>query len=385
MNRFSQVLLYSCMVVGIAVAVNSCKKDDGGTGPTAGGNVAVSGTVQAFGGQAIANATVQFFNGNTIMGTPVATDTSDASGQWQLTLSNAGMYSYVVAAAGRPTSIVTVNIAQGQSNVSLGNTILATQTINGIINDAQTGQPISGAVVRFFSGANNDTSGYRFADAITTGAGAWTGSFTIGSYVYAVYAANHVPLVSNAPVTDTTTTQLTTTLTQPVPAGQMRIVLNWGVLPSDLDSHLTGDSTSVSGRPRYHVYYSNDVIQDASGDTIAYLDHDDVTSFGPETITIFRFFPGTLRYKIHDYTNRSSTGSHIMSDSSRATVRVYTSAGLIREDHILTGVAGNQWYAYDINGATRQVTFVNTIRDGVSNPADSSFRPSVLPPKPTKE
>lgn len=294
------------------------------------------------------------------------------------------MYTYVVAAAGRPTAIVTVSIAQGQPNVNLGNTILATQTINGIINDAQTGQPISGAVVRFFSGASNDTSGYRFSDAITTGAGAWTGSYTIGAYVCAVYASNHVPLVTNVPVTDTTTTQLTTTITQPVPAGQMRIVLNWGALPSDLDSHLTGDSTSISGRPRYHVYYANDLILDASGDTIAFLDHDDVTSFGPETITIFRFFPGTLRYKIHDYTNRNSTGSHIMSDTSRATVRVYTSAGLLREDRILTGVAGNQWYAYDINGTTRQVTFVNTIRDGVSNPADSTFRPFGLPPKPTK-
>jgi len=384
MNRASKVLLYGCLVAGIAIVMESCKKDESGTGPAGGGSVSVSGVVQTFGGQAIANATVQFYVGKTIAGTPVASGTSNASGQWQLTLGSAGMYTYVVAATAMPTSIVTVNIAQGQTTASLGNSVLASKTFNGTINDAQNGQPIPGAVVRFFSGSGNDTSGYKFADAITNTAGGWTGSFTIGSYVYAVYAANHVPLVTNVPVTDTTTTQITTTVTQPLPAGQMRIVLNWGAVPTDLDSHLTGDSSSVSGSPRYHVYYSNEMVQAANGDTIAFLDHDDVTSFGPETITIFKFFPGTLRYKIHDYSNRSVTGSHYMSDSSNATVRVYTSAGLIREDHIRTGVAGNQWYAYDINGTTRQVTFVNTIRDGVSSPSDSTFRPSGLPAKPTR-
>ncbi|MCW5896955.1 MAG: hypothetical protein KIT50_15285, partial [Bacteroidetes bacterium] len=171
------------------------------------------------------------------------------------------------------------------------------------------------------------------------------------------------------------------TVTQPVPPGQIRIVLNWGLKPSDLDSHLTGDSTAVAGRPRYHVFYGNRVVQAANGDTIAFLDHDDVTSYGPETITIFKFFPGTLRYKIHDYSNRNSTGSHFMSDSSDATVRVYTSAGLVREDRIVRGIAGNQWYVYDINGTTQAVSVINTIRDGVSSPTDSSFRPVALPPK----
>lgn len=380
MKNTSRWLLPMYLVAAIAVIFGSCKKDDDGTGPTT-GNVAVSGTVQEFGGGTIANAVVQFYSGITTTGTPVATDTSNVTGQWQVTLSAAGRFTYVVTAAAHPTAIVTLNIPQGQTTVNAGATVLASQTINGIVNDAQTGLPITGAVVRFFSGSNNDTSGYRFGDDTTSVTGAWTGSFTIGTYVCAVYATGHVPLVANIPVTDTTTRQLTTTVTQPVPVGQIRIVLNWGLKPTDLDSHLTGDSTTVAGSTRYHVAYWNEVVTTASGDTIAYLDHDDVTSFGPETITIFRFFPGTLRYKIHDYSNRLSTGSHFMSDSSDATVRVYTSAGQIREDHIRTGTAGNQWYVYDINGTTKAVTFINTIRDGVSDPADSTFRPTSLPPK----
>lgn len=364
----------------LAVLFFSCKKDDGGTEPAPTGTIAVSGVVQTFGGQAISGAAIQMFSGNTTSGTPVASTTSNSTGQWQLNASAAGRYTCQFSAAGRPTSIVSVNIATGQTSVNVGNTILAAQTISGIVNDAQTGSPVASAVVRFFLGSNNDTSGYRFPDLTSDSQGRYTATLAIGNYVYAVYAAGRVPLVAGASVTDTLPRTLTTTVTQPVPPGRVRIVLNWGAQPSDLDSHLTGDSTTVAGRPRYHVYYSNRVVRFGT-DTIAYLDHDDISSYGPETITIYRFFPGTLRYKIHDYSNRGTTGSHIMSDSSLAVVRYYTSAGLIREDHILRGTAGNQWYVYDINGTTQNPTFINTIRDGVSNPADSSFRPVALPPK----
>jgi hypothetical protein len=363
----------------LTVLLFSCKKDDGGTTPQ--GGIALSGVVQAFSGAPINGATVQVFSGNTTTGTPAATATSNASGQWQANVSSAGRYTAMISAASFPTAYVSINVPTGQTSVNVGASVLASQRITGTVNDARTGVPIPNALVRFFLGSNNDTSGYRFPDLLTNASGQFIASLTIGTYVYAVYAPNRLPLVTGLSVNDTTATQLTATVTDPVPAGQMRIVLNWGRVPSDLDSHLTGDSTATTGRPRYHVFYANRVVRLANGDTVAYLDVDDVTSYGPETITIYRFFPGTLRYKIHDYSNRSRTGSHDMSDSSAAVVRVYTSAGLIREDRIRTGVAGNQWYVYDINGANQAITFVNTIRDGVVSPTDTSFRPTVLPPK----
>lgn len=357
----------------------SCKKESGGTGPA--GGIAISGVVQSFSTAAIANATVQLFSGNTTDGTPAASTTSNASGQWTANVSTAGRYTGRISATNFPTSIISFIVQSGQTSVNVGTVILAAQTINGIINDARTGRPIQNARVRFFVGSNSDTSGYGYSPLTTDASGRYTTTLPFGSYVYTVYAVGRVPLVANTTIADTTTTTVTTTVTDPVPVGQMRIVLNWGRVPSDLDSHLTGDSTTTAGRPRYHVFYANRVVRFANGDTIAYLDVDDVTSYGPETITIYRFFPGTLRYKIHDYSNRNTTGSHYMSDSSQAVVRVYTSAGLIREDRIRTGQAGNQWYVYDINGATQTVSFVNTIRDGVSSPTDTSFRPTALPPK----
>ncbi|HXG01775.1 MAG TPA: carboxypeptidase regulatory-like domain-containing protein, partial [Bacteroidota bacterium] len=277
----------------LALLIFSCKKDDGGTTPQ--GGITVSGIVTAFGGAPVANATIQLFAGNTSTGTPAATATSNTSGQWQASVSSAGRYTGVISASGYPTSYVSINIQSGQTTVNVGTTILAAQRISGIINDARTATPIPNAVVRFFLGTGTDTTGYRFPDLVTNSLGQFTTTLAIGSYVYVVYAPLRLTLVTQLSVTDTAATQITATVTDPVPAGQMRIVLNWGRLPSDLDSHLTGDSTTTAGRPRYHVFYANRVVRLANGDTIAYLDVDDVTSYGPETITIYRFFPGTLR------------------------------------------------------------------------------------------
>lgn len=367
------------MVVVLSVAVYSCKKSSS-TGPPAGGPGTVSGRVQVYGGAPVVDAVVQLFAGNVTTGNPVATDSSDTTGQWQVTASTAGRHTIVVSKSGFPTAIVNVDAVSGQ-NVNVGNVTLSQATLSGVVNDAQTGNFIANAIVRFTAGTNLDTLGAFVAQDTTNVLGQWSLRLTLGNYVCVITAAGRVPAIASVPVNDTAAQQMTTSLTPPVPAGQMRIVLNWGAQPSDLDSHLTGDSTTASGQPRYHVFYANQVVTNAAGDTIAFLDLDDVTSYGPETITIYRFFPGTLRYKIHDYTNRNTFGSHYLSDSSRATVRVYTSAGQIREDHVITGRAGNQWHVYNIDGSTRNITFINTIRDSVSSPTDTSFRPTVLPEK----
>ena len=58
----------------------------------------------------------------------------------------------------------------------------------------------------------------------------------------------------------------------------MRIVLNWGQSPLDLDSHLSYKNQ--------HVYWDNKQGQDAN------LDVDDTDSYGPETVTIDKRLDG---------------------------------------------------------------------------------------------
>lgn len=63
---------------------------------------------------------------------------------------------------------------------------------------------------------------------------------------------------------------------------EYRIVLTWSSTPSDLDSHLSGP---LSTGERFHVYYS-DMSAFDNGETVATLDLDDTSSYGPETITL---------------------------------------------------------------------------------------------------
>ena len=75
------------------------------------------------------------------------------------------------------------------------------------------------------------------------------------------------------------------------------IKLTWGAAPSDLDSHLwtpAGD----------HVYYGNDGFLNTA--PWAALDVDDVSSYGPEVITITRLMVGTYRYSVNNYSGQGS-------------------------------------------------------------------------------
>ena len=67
----------------------------------------------------------------------------------------------------------------------------------------------------------------------------------------------------------------------------LRLTLTWGENPRDLDSHLW--TPSIEGSP-YHVYFGSKGSENSR--PYAQLDVDDVSSYGPENITIKRLFNG---------------------------------------------------------------------------------------------
>jgi len=77
------------------------------------------------------------------------------------------------------------------------------------------------------------------------------------------------------------------------------IKLTWGASPSDLDSHLFTPSGD-------HVFFSAQgaltVLPFAS------LDVDDVTSFGPEVVTLSKVMQGTYIYAVHNFSGTQSPG-----------------------------------------------------------------------------
>ena len=130
-----------------------------------------------------------------------------------------------------------------------------------------------------------------------------------------------------------------------------RIVLQWGLNPRDLDSHLTGP-TPAGGR--FHVFYAHTIENEA-----AELDVDDTSSYGPETITIHRLTPGIYRYAVHDYTNRNATPSSGLAQSG-ATVKVFLNDGR-EQTFTVPNAPGTVWTVFEIDGATGSLTPVNAM------------------------
>lgn len=133
----------------------------------------------------------------------------------------------------------------------------------------------------------------------------------------------------------------------------MRIVLNWGSTPSDLDSHLVF--------PNNNIYFSSKNGNNAN------LDVDDTDSFGPETITIQKKIDGQKYvYAVHDYSDRNIKDTYNLG-KSQATVRVYIGKTLIRTYRAQNGMIGNTWVVFGIDedGAFHDIErYLQTDTDG---------------------
>lgn len=115
---------------------------------------------------------------------------------------------------------------------------------------------------------------------------------------------------------------------------RIKIVLNWGETPSDLDSHIFNGN--------YHVYYVN---KDAGN---LNLDRDDTTSYGPETVTIRDIDKNDVyRYFVHNYSDGFDYLSERLSNSD-ACVQVYFNNELRQTFNIKPGLAGTVWHVFDI-------------------------------------
>lgn len=140
---------------------------------------------------------------------------------------------------------------------------------------------------------------------------------------------------------------------------QVRIVLEWGAAPRDLDSHLTGPTSNGSN---FHIYFSNKSYSE-SGNKIADLDLDDTSSYGPETTTIYNPIEGEYVFYVYNWTGSPDI------KTSGATVKVYN--GNSNEPAYVFSVPltgdGRYWTVFKYNSKTRRVTPVNIVSASVQN------------------
>jgi hypothetical protein len=144
----------------------------------------------------------------------------------------------------------------------------------------------------------------------------------------------------------------------------LRVVLDWGANPKDLDSHLYF--------PRNHVFFSKKTGENAS------LDVDDVDGYGPETITLTRKKPGTkYLYAVHNYSEGDRKGSVSISTVSRVKVFVYIGKTLVRTFTPPRSRVGNTWVVFGI-GADGEFYDINKFADLAERDAVGRFMADIV-------
>lgn len=138
------------------------------------------------------------------------------------------------------------------------------------------------------------------------------------------------------------------------------VTLSWGQNPSDLDTHFFGPADEQGSE--FHVYYSRKEV--LINDTNIYLDVDDISSFGPEILTIPNFpLPGRYQYVVHHY-----GGSD---DILSSPTRVQISLGM--QTRIFSPLAGNPtryWHVFDfVVGESGDIT-IEEVNQWISSEDD---------------
>jgi len=232
------------------------------------------------------------------------------------------------------------------SVTSSDDTATCTGNLEIQVTDALTGSPISGATVTIGSQVQT-TSQDGIAHFL---------NLSEGSVQVNVVAQGYLPQDTAVAVVCNENTGAGVSLLpandQGVAQGDIRIVLTWGVNPEDLDSHLTGPMSESSDSPmentnRFHVYYDERNNCDGSPCDLlipAWLDVDDTSSYGPETITITKvngsFIPGRYRYSVHHYLGSGNIAT------SGAVVKIFQGDELLRTFYPPTNAPadlGDKW------------------------------------------
>jgi uncharacterized protein YfaP (DUF2135 family) len=226
--------------------------------------------------------------------------------------------------------------------------ITETGSISGDVVSATTGEPISGATVRTGSISTTTGSDGKFK-LENVPAGVQNVTAEKSGYI----SDSQSVLV----VGGQETTNVHFALSPIMPTGQWRIVLTWGENPSDLDSHLLVPKSDTDGSLGYHIYYGNKGSNSPDTYPYAYLDVDDTSGYGPETITIFRRLNQRYKYYVHHYTGYGELAN------SGAVVKVYIGNQLMKTYNVPTQqVSGYlDWYVFDIN-ADGTITDINVIQ-----------------------
>lgn len=218
-----------------------------------------------------------------------------------------------------------------------------TGSISGYVVNA-LGEPLVGIRISF----TNLTDRSSKVDDIQTGAaGAFSAELIPGDYEITVHASEKDEKYIDETYRQTVTSDSNIVNIQIVigirSEGLLRVVLEWGATPTDLDSYLTGTCNGQN----VNVYYGHSFSSGTGFE--ANLDVDDMNGYGPETVT----FDGdlsnaSLTYTVRDFLHTGTLGA------SGARVRIYWTDGSVFEETVPAS-AVNEWVVFTVDGGELRI------------------------------
>lgn len=211
-----------------------------------------------------------------------------------------------------------------------------TVVVSGKIISVTTGQNVANVQITVREGNNAKTT-----EAVTTATSA-DGNYSLtlepGTYTIEIsgeeYNTEYFTVVLNEEQTSVTQDF---SISPKLATGEIRIVLEWGETPRDLDSHLTGTSSQGTS---VHLFYANRVVNGSNG-KIAELDIDDTSGYGPETTTLYDI-GGTYTYTVNNFSHDAQLSA------SGATVKVYTAGQSQPRIYNVPSGVGVNWNVFKI-------------------------------------
>lgn len=317
----------------------------------------------------IANARIKIYSGGSLGDNLVRTLYTNSQGKYSLDNLHDGEYRVLVSATGYFTYDVIVKVEK--YSTTYVETLLMVDRdgsgeaslVEGRIVDALTGNGLSDTSYVLRSGWNNFRGNSIASGEFTSDS--YSLSLAIGNYTLQVGKSGYITNYINIAVSANTCTNANVSLSPEntgIEGDTIRIVLTWGEHPYDLDSHLFGTASDNSSQ-LFHTYYG-DKDYYYNSELIANLDLDDVTSYGPETTTIYSINPeGLYSFYVHDYTNKDSETSIEMSLSG-AIVKIYIDNVIRYTFNVPVNTNGTVWHVFDYNALTNTIIPVNTFAYG---------------------
>jgi hypothetical protein len=237
------------------------------------------------------------------------------------------------------SSTITTASSFARSSLNFGiidliSNALNKNTLNILVINATSGQPLSGFdyVVRNYNGDFLEDGSESSSQHLLTEKrfGRYHIEITKVGYAKTVNTCTILPLINN---------QCTLVLSpeRTNANGEFSAVLTWDLNPQDLDSHLS--KYDSNGTELYHIFYSNKSVAGVADS----LDLDDVTSYGPETITIDEIDNSAhYIYAVHHF---AGTGS--ISTNSEAQVSLQSSTENMLLNAPVSG-SGKWWKVFEI-------------------------------------